>query len=206
MRFPTSSGWAFNTGPVLPYGCEAYTSSWAVTPMRTVYDAEVRSVYTQNEHAMLALSCIWEKDVHDSAVTKQFTAADMWKKWSNYTGHSIENNLYKEIYKRFQCIFLGYYEASFPVIDYKSMIMTGLQKVSNYHVPKSEFYSLYGDNKDYTQIRYYYKKYYNLTKESNIWGQRKQYFHNQIAASSNKVKAAWKIINKNLETVNHMTW
>ena len=58
---------------------------------------------------------------------------------------------------------------------------------------KRDLYSLYRNNKDNIQLRNYYKKYCNELKRV-INEARKQYFHNQIAASSNKVKAAWKII------------
>ena len=58
---------------------------------------------------------------------------------------------------------------------------------------KRDLYSLYRNNKDNIQLRNYYKKYWNVLKRV-INEAKKQYFHNQIAASSNKVKAAWKII------------
>jgi hypothetical protein len=58
---------------------------------------------------------------------------------------------------------------------------------------KRDLYSLYRNNKDIIQLRNYYKKYCNVIKRV-INEAKKQYFHNQIAASSNKVKAAWKII------------
>jgi hypothetical protein len=62
------------------------------------------------------------------------------------------------MYNAFQCIFLRYHEASFPIIctDIGQMI-TALQKVSKYHVPRKESFTLYVKNKDNTQIRDYYK-------------------------------------------------
>jgi hypothetical protein len=62
---------------------------------------------------------------------------------------------------------------------------------------KKELYSLHRNNKDNIQLRDHYKKYCNVLKRV-INEAKKQYFHNQIATSSNKVKAAWKIIKKKL--------
>jgi len=93
---------------------------------------------------------------------------------------------------RFQCIFLRYHEASFPVIytDYRSNDNWFTKGIKISCTKKRELYSIL-KNKDNTQIRDYYKKYRNVPK-------RKQYFHIQVATSSNKVKAAWKIIKKKL--------
>jgi hypothetical protein len=51
------------------------------------------------------------------------------------------------MYNRFQCKFLRHYEASFPVscTDYISNNNNWVTKVSNYHVPRKESFTLYID-------------------------------------------------------------
>jgi hypothetical protein len=113
-----------------------------------------------------------------------------------------------EMYSKFQGIFLRYYEASFPVLytnyrSYHNNLITKVIKISC--TKKKELYSLYRNNKDNIQVRDHYKKSCNILKRV-INEAKQQYFHNQIATSSNKVKAAWKIIKKKtLETLSHIT-
>jgi hypothetical protein len=66
------------------------------------------------------------------------------------------------------------------------MITTGLQKVSRCDVPRRESFILY-KYIDITKILL--QKILQHAKESSKWVKTK-YFHNQIAASANKVKGA----------------
>jgi hypothetical protein len=112
---------------------------------------------------------------------------------------AYESTCINEMYSRFQDIFLRYYEASFPVFytNYMSNHNNWITKGNKRSCAKKrELYSLYRNNKDNIPVRDHYKKYCNVLK-TVINEAKKQYFHNQIAASSNKVKAAWKIIKKN---------
>lgn len=114
-----------------------------------------------------------------------------------------------EMYNRFQGIFLRHYEARFPVFytNYRSYDNSWVTKGTKIPCTKKwECYSLYRNNKDNIQIRDHYKEYCNILKRVINEAKKKQYFHNQIAASSNKVKAAGKIIKKKiLGTLFHMT-
>ena len=69
---------------------------------------------------------------------------------------------------------------------------------------KRDLYLLYRNDKNNAQIKDHYKKYSSILKEV-INEAKKQYFHNQTVASSNKVKAIWKIIKKKLGTPSLMT-
>jgi len=75
-----------------------------------------------------------------------------------------------EMYSKFQDIFLRYYEASFPVLydNYRPNHNKWITKGINIsHTKKKELYSLYRNNKDNIQLRDYYKKILQNTKESN---------------------------------------
>ena len=111
-----------------------------------------------------------------------------------------------EINNSFQGIFLRHYEASFPVIytDYTSNDNWVTEGIKISCTKKRELHSLYRNNKNNIQIRDHYKKYCNVLKRV-INEAKKQYFHNQTVASSNKVKAIWKIIKKKLGTPSLMT-
>jgi hypothetical protein len=103
------------------------------------------------------------------------------------------------MYSKFKGILLRYYEASFPVYytNYKSNHNNWVTKgIKTSRIKKTELYSLYRNNKDNVQLRNYYKKYCNIL--NRVINEAKiQTFHNQIATSSNKVKAAWNIIKNN---------
>jgi hypothetical protein len=78
-----------------------------------------------------------------------------------------ETTCVKEMYNRYQYIFLRHYEASFPVLytDYRSNDDNWVTKGINILCTKQrELCSLYRNNKDIIQITDHYKKYCSLLK------------------------------------------
>jgi hypothetical protein len=92
-----------------------------------------------------------------------------------------------EMNNSFQGIFLGHYEASFPVIytDYQSNDNWVTEDIKISCTKKRELHSLYRNNKDNIQIQDHYKKYCKVLKR--VINEAKKHFHNQIVAFSNKV-------------------
>jgi len=80
-----------------------------------------------------------------------------------------------EMYNRIQCIFLRHYEASFPVFytgyrtNDNNWVTKGIKTSCN---KKRELCSLYRSNNGNIQIKDYYKKILQCTKESNKGGQK----------------------------------
>jgi hypothetical protein len=64
-------------------------------------------------------------------------------------------------------------------------------------IKKRELFFKYRENKNNLQLKNHYKKYCQILKKV-INEAKKQYFYKQVAASSNKVKTAWKTIKDNL--------
>ena len=69
--------------------------------------------------------------------------------------------------------------------------INGLQMESEYHVPKKrELFLRCRNSRDNVQARHYYKKYCSTLTEV-INQAKKQFYHKQLATSSNKIKTAW---------------
>ena len=104
-----------------------------------------------------------------------------------------------EIFNKFHDTLLKNYEASSPMIyrnsnsKEKTWITNGIQTSC---AKKRELFRRCRENVDNSQIKMHYKIYCKILKQV-INEAKKQFFHNQIAASTNKIKTAWKIIKEN---------
>ena len=121
--------------------------------------------------------------------------------WNQVYNSSCTN----EIFNKFQDIFLKHYNASFLVVysncrsKQNNWITKGIRISCN---KKRALFLRCRENKDNIQLKNHYKKYCNILKKV-INEAKRQFFHKQVAASSNKVKAAWKIIKDNSRNSHH---
>jgi hypothetical protein len=105
----------------------------------------------------------------------------------------------KMIFNNFHDTLLRNYEASFPMTyrnstsKEKTWITNGIQISC---AKKRDLFCICRENTNNSQIKIHYKKYYKILKQV-INEAKKQFFHNQIAASTNKIKTAWKIVKEN---------
>jgi hypothetical protein len=67
---------------------------------------------------------------------------------------------------------------------------------------KRELFTQYRRNTDNIQARSYYKNYCTILRKV-IKEAKKEFYHKQVASSSNKVKTAWRIIKENLGNPQH---
>ena len=104
-----------------------------------------------------------------------------------------------EIFNKFHDTLLRNYEASFPKIysNSNSKEKTWITKVIQIScAKKSELFRRCRDNTNNLQFKKHYKIYCKILKQV-INEAKKQSFHKQIAASTNKIKTAWKIVKEN---------
>jgi hypothetical protein len=112
------------------------------------------------------------------------------------------------IFNNFHDTLLRNYEASFPMkyrntnSKEKTWITNGIQiscakkRELFCRSKKGELFCRCRENTNNSQIKLHYKKYYKIIKQV-INEAKKQFFHNQIAAATNKIKTAWKIVKEN---------
>jgi hypothetical protein len=114
-------------------------------------------------------------------------------------GTSLETSHINEIFNRFHDTLLRNYEASFPKIynnsnlKKKTWITKGIQTS---YAKKSELFRRCRENTNNPQVKMHYKIYCKILKQV-INEAKKQFSHKQIAASTNKIKTAWKIVKEN---------
>ena len=124
----------------------------------------------------------------------------------------LQNETWEQIYdascinvafNKFQEVLVRHYETSFPTIYVKNKTKQNKWIMKGIRIPcskKRELFLKCRNSRDKIQARDYYKKYCNiLTKVINQ--AKKQFYHKQLAASSNKIKTAWRLVKDN--TCNH---
>jgi len=104
-----------------------------------------------------------------------------------------------ETFNKFHDTLLRNYEAGFPIIYRntnsmeKTWITNGIQISC---ARKRELFLRCRENTNNSQIKKHYKIYCKILKQV-INEAKKQFIHNQIAASANKIRTAWKIVKDN---------